>query len=193
MERQIIRPELNVPVLFTLDFDEPLQTEGMYGPEWQYKVNADAAIIWLPEAAKIAIDQTGARRGDTVSLTKGKNGRNNTWKAMLAKTDAPRNSGNHEMQRRSAPPKSREPRAERPAQPAREESRTQSAARSNDAAPSQSWPLAEQLLPFLRAAIIACSQAEKESQQNGCPVEFGRDDIRALAITLYIEHRKAAR
>lgn len=191
-ERQIIRPEVGVPVMVTLDFDEPLETESQFGPQWRYQVNGNTGLLYLPEAAKLAIERAGAAKGNTISLTKTKSGNRNLWKAEIARQEPARSQATARPS--SAPPPAREQYAERPTQTAKEESRIKNAARPNDA-PSQSWPLAEQLLPFLRAAIIACSQAQKEAQQNGAAqlAEFGTKDVCSLAITLYIQHAKGGR
>jgi len=190
--REIITPEINKPVLFTLDWNSPLESPDKNGnPQWQYKVNGDAGIMWLPEAGKLAIEATGAKKGDTVSLSKSKNGNKNIWEAKLASSDRPAETKAQtttqgkqasEVEQARAALKEAEERAAAAAEKA-----------TSETTPAQSWPLAEQLLPFLRGAIIACSKAEDEAKQNGLAVKFTSEDTRAFAITLYIEHQKGGR
>ncbi len=205
-ERNVIELELGKPQLLTLEFDSPIEGENRNGKYFGYKCNGGEDILFLPEAGKAAIDRTEAKRGDTIALTKSKNGRNNIWKAELAQSDAPRK----QESRAQTATRQQQQLAEHITQSQAQESEVERARRllaeaeaKEEAAkqqakppaetPSQSWPLAEQLLPFLRGACIACGQAEKEAHQNGLPIQFQPEDIRALAITLYIEHRKGGR
>ena len=197
-ERNVIELELGKPQLLTLEFDSPLETAGQYGPRYGYKCN-ETEILFVDEAAKLAIDRTGARRGNTISLLKTKNGRNNVWKAELAKSDSASNAYSEPKQ--AAQPAARaatETEVERARRLLAEAEAKEAIAQKQQEQkaterPAQSYPLAEQFLPFLRGAIIATFRAESEAKQNNMAVEFNSEDIRAFAITLYIEYKKAAR
>ncbi len=193
-ERQIIKPEVGVPVMVTLDWDTPLPSDGQFGPQWRYVVNDDSAIMYLPEAAKLAIDRSGAKQGDTLSLTKTKNGNRNVWTAELAKSDAPRTQPETGASKAAARPSS--PAAETEVERAR---RLLAEAEAKEAAaqkqqeekratetPIQSYPLMEQLLPFLRGAILACQKAEDEAKQNGIEIKFSSADVQKFATTLFL-------
>ena len=97
-QREVIRPSTNIPVLVLLD-SEPTQKESNFGPpiQWQYICNDGAAIMWLDPAAHAAIERTGARPGDVVSLCKRGGGSRSTWEAEVQpvtdETGLPDNEG----------------------------------------------------------------------------------------------------
>lgn len=74
--REVIRPDYD-PVLITLDKnpDQCTQREGQYGVDYQFIVNSDSGIMWLPKAGRDALIQSGARAGDQVELCKSQRGR----------------------------------------------------------------------------------------------------------------------
>ena len=71
MQRDRIQFLPGQPVTFKLNGRPPQPKTGFQGgTEWQYIVNDDTAIMWLPVEAHQAIQATGARNGDSITLTK---------------------------------------------------------------------------------------------------------------------------
>lgn len=71
MQREILKPQLNIPLLVKLDFGpEGIERDGKYGKQYQYTVNDDAGVMWLDPAARQAILSSGAQAGDEIAITK---------------------------------------------------------------------------------------------------------------------------
>ena len=72
--REVIRPEWD-PVIVRLDKGpEGVQREGQYGVDYQYVVNSDSGIMWLPKSGRDALLACGAQAGDEVEICKSKRG-----------------------------------------------------------------------------------------------------------------------
>lgn len=80
MQREILRPQVNIPLVLKLDFGpEGSEREGKFGPQWMYTVNDDQAILFLPVEGRSAILASGAEAGDEIALCKRAKGR---WEAQ---------------------------------------------------------------------------------------------------------------
>lgn len=83
MQREIIRLAYDQPVTVVLDFADGIQVEGRYGIEFQYTVNNNNAMLYLPPAGRAALLQSGAQPGDSVQIIKSKRGRETLFSAAL--------------------------------------------------------------------------------------------------------------
>jgi hypothetical protein len=71
MQRNIVKFEIDVPQVVRLDFSEGKEIPTKSGgKQWQYTLNRDQGIMWLPLAGKQAIERSGARAGDEVRILK---------------------------------------------------------------------------------------------------------------------------
>jgi len=87
MPREIIRPNYGEPCIVQLACDpEGTQREGSYGIDFQYELNHDIAITWLPKEARDAIVASGAKPGDEIAITKAKRGRQTVWTVERTQT-----------------------------------------------------------------------------------------------------------
>ncbi len=165
MQREILRFSAGEPVTFKLNGRAPSQKEGRDGMQWQYIVNDDSAITWLPLDAHQAIQRLEARNGDLISLTKPR-GQHGQWIARRVDEAAP-----GQQQQPAASPQST---------PA-------------PAAAALARPAAEMIAGYLYCAIDACAAAEKYAREkHEWQLEFGPEDVRAIANSLFINEAKSA-
>ncbi|MBV8831303.1 MAG: hypothetical protein JO108_18980, partial [Acidobacteriaceae bacterium] len=93
MPREIIRPNYGEPCIVQLACDpEGTQREGSYGIDFQYELNHDIAITWLPKEARDAIVASGAKPGDEIAITKAKRGRQTVWTVERTADETPHRS-----------------------------------------------------------------------------------------------------
>ena len=85
MNRTILKPQVDVPLSVQLDKGpEGKQVESQRGDtQYQYTVNNDAGVMWLPPEARAAILRTGAQAGDWVQIVKSLRGRNAIWNVQV--------------------------------------------------------------------------------------------------------------
>jgi hypothetical protein len=85
MNRQILKPQVDVPLVVLLDKGpEGKETTSQRGDlQFQYTVNDDSCVMWLPPEARAAIMRSGAQAGDTVQLVKSLRGKNAFWNAQV--------------------------------------------------------------------------------------------------------------
>ena len=198
--REIIRPQLGEAVVVTLSCKEPQEVQGIDGPQWMYSVNANSGMMYASKIGHQAIQASGAQQGDTIRILRsyGK------WDVEIVEIyedeptqTAPPNRGRPDSALQSKPPANgaaqprRSPKEQTASRPSYADVMAEPVSQAEPEAPTQSYPLAEQLLPFLRGAMIACEKAQDEARQNGIQfVEFGTKDVCSLAITLFIQHAK---
>ena len=173
MPREIIRPSFGEPCIVQLSHApaDAIQREGQYGIDFEFHVNSDSGIMWLPPDAKRALEASGATEGDEIAITKIKRGRQTLWAVERVADETPRKPAAPPQAKQPAPPAATP--APRAAEPAR--------------------PAAQMLAAALYSAIDATIAANEYAAHKGLPIRLGGDDIRSLAITLYIDARKEAK
>lgn len=196
--REVIRPEGH-PIIVRLDFDEPIQREGRHGIDYQYTVNHDAGIMWLPKEAKQKIDALQAQAGDEISIAKTKRGNKVAW--LIERVDdetapQPQRQQQQTAQHIGRPsghqPEATEPVTQRPNGQGPLTTAERQAARPAEQYKTSQRPEAEMLAGALYCAIDAAISAEQYADQRGRALKLDNDDIRAMAISLYIDARKDA-
>lgn len=85
MQREVIRPDYDQPIVVKLDTapEAGIQKEGKFGIDFQYYCNDDAGIMWLPAIGRDALLQSGAGPGDTVQITKTRRGKTTLFSALV--------------------------------------------------------------------------------------------------------------
>jgi hypothetical protein len=173
--REYIRPDFD-PIVVTLDKGPEvcIQREGNKGVDYEYFVNNNSGIMYLPKAGRDALMQTGAQAGDSVEICKARRGNATLYFVHLVKDT-------HEP----APP------------PAR-----QLAAVAVEEAPKATYApqpqqvkavneLSAQLAWCMHSAIDAMAAARDYAATRSLTLDTPSwEDIRALAITAYIQRSK---
>jgi hypothetical protein len=191
MQRQVIKLEYDVPVLVKLDRGpEGREHTGQYGINWQYTLNDDAAVMFLPKEGRDAILASGAHAGDTIELLKMQRNKQTLYQAQVVVSDA------------AEPPEAeRAPRlvSSRPnatahtvRQPAK--SYVNGAAPRQQAAPPQ--PATDPIEDILTELFVRSGRAQGRAyaQLTAEGVEFEHPpkwaDTRAAAISLFIDRTR---
>ncbi len=204
----------NVPTPVVLAYDSPLNAPSKRGGPMQYAYSLEGdRIMYLDEDPHNQIQSSGAKRGDQLEITKkvvrhaGKNIIN--WEVIHVDTDyqpgdpegypdTVDDDDRDDDEPTPAPPPRRTPPP--PPPPAAAKSTKSNAVpparatRPNGNAatppPIRKTEAAMEMCAALCAAIDAAAEAESYARKKSLTVEFGAEDIRAIAATLFIQHNK---
>lgn len=84
MNRQILKPQVDVPLVVRLDKGpEGKETTSRGELQYQYTLNHDECVMWLPPEARTAILRTQAQVGDEIQIVKSLRGRNAIWNVQV--------------------------------------------------------------------------------------------------------------
>lgn len=179
MASQTIR--FNEPQDVTLKFDEGREVTGAYGPQIMF-TTVDGASFYLDQNCPVLeqMKHLGVRAGVPIRIAKTGSGKFIKW--SVERLDTPQSSNG----------------SARPASQVAPGSAAQMLASTNNrqseftAAPSQPVvALSSQLLAgCLVAAIDATLIAESYATSKSAKISFTPEDIRAMGLTLYIQHAK---
>lgn len=203
MNRIQLRPQIDVPLVMRLDRGpDGKEVQSLRGDrQYQYTVNDDSGIIWLPPEARTALMRTGAQAGDHVQLVKSLRGRNAIWNAEVlpdadvqqqpsrmvaprAAYQAPRQMPNgHTPERRTS--EDHPPYLPPPPDP---QPRPQPAAPAAAAAPLRIGDIMQRALEISARANWSAYLAAKAA---GCEIDAPTwEDVRAAGISMFIEHNR---
>jgi hypothetical protein len=177
--------EINAPVAITLEREPPsFSTPGNWGEQYMYSLEGHQIAFLEPEVHE-EICNLGARPGDTFTITKTKDGRKNVWVVMRG--DVAQQAAKAIQAPAPAPPAPRRGTpAATPAIAARiEAAKEENAARAELPAPRH--VSGNIMQAALCAALEATHAAEAFAEGIGANYRASSEDIRALAITIYIE------
>jgi hypothetical protein len=148
------------PVLVKLDVADGIQVEGQYGVDWQYRVNDSTGVIYLPKEGRDVLKQSGAQAGDCVAIRKYKRGRMWVWDIERV-SDAAEPVKAQNGSHRTPLPESK-----------------------------YVAPITQQLSGALCAAIDAVTEAQTYATNKGLHLQFSADDIRCIALSVYIGNQR---
>jgi hypothetical protein len=209
MQRQVIKFQTGHAEVIRLDLGpDGLQTVSKLNGEtqWQYTVNDGTGVMWLSAQARLALQRSGAQKGDDVRILKEQAGKGYIYLVDVIKAGAPPQQAQQVVN--GAPlPTWDELSSKRPnptngnGAPAARALESQAAlarhvTQQAEPEPAPAQP-AEETTPAQRIgrrvtacgriAIDSCREWTQYSAQVGMPIQFRSDDVRALAITLLIE------
>jgi len=180
MNREKVTFSPNIPTQVILDGDGELQPSKNGDEEYRYFLEADR-IMWVPPEVHAQILRHGAREGDAITITRVKAAGKaaSTW-TVEHEAEEPAGAA---LRAAETAPASRTPTPQQrpPATPRLLDSSTP----ETDELPIT--PLHAQLFAAIAAAIDAARDAEAYAQAHGLVVRFTAEDVRALAITAYIQ------
>lgn len=179
-QREKVIFEVNAPRAVTIERDPPdYPTEGNWGPQWMYFL-ADNQIMFVEPDVHEQLIQEGAAHGKTFTITKTKDGRKNKWIVIRGDVEAQA----ARAIRAPAPAPRPEAPAPRPAQ------RAEAPAPAPEPAPERTQRQhvsGNVMQAALCSAIDATHRAEEYAESIGSAYRASSEDVRALAITIYIE------
>lgn len=201
-KRDVIKPQVDVPIVIKLDRGpEGRETAGQFGTQYQYTVNDDSAVLWLPPQGREALLRSGATAGDSVQLLKLQHGKATqfvatktgagagsarTWDELQAYEDAP------------PPEPARSIRILAPAPPPAPPSYSNGNGHANGHANGNgSTPRPERpsslntMARAMSAAVDLILSTQEYARKAGLALDEATvEDVRTIAITLYIDARK---
>lgn len=191
---QRLRFEVNVPQLLTLDSaPEGIHSKGQYGDQYQYYF-AGNQVAWLDPHVRDAIVSTGAQRGDELSICKREVKRGNRrgieWHVDLIHDETqppeaappPRPPGRAAGPQPVSAPRSYQPPASEPLPP-------------HQPAPNMSdrWKAIEERMHYaIRIAERVTESSERRTGGDFGRADYSPSDVRALAISIFIESGERA-
>lgn len=182
----------NIPTQVILDGPGELQPSKNGDQEYRYFLDGQK-IMWVPPEVHTQIQRHGAREGDAITITRVKAaGRTaSTWEVEHEAEEpaeaAIRSAETAPASRTPLPAAIRHAEAARIAQRRPQPPQLPPPLIAADAQELAITPLHAQLFGSLAAAIDAAHDAEAYAQAHGLLVRFTAEDVRALAITAYIQ------
>jgi hypothetical protein len=210
MQREKIEFPTNTPVVLKLDWNEGTLKPGRFGDEYMYVCDDDARIMFVKPELHTLIQQSGARAGDEIAITKREvkdGGRRRTQWEVEKVEEEPAASQAAAASPPAPPPSSRQAQpparaVNPPAKATAPQPAPQLAAQLCEAhrevncalcAQSEESPEEAPLARALRAAIQAAAAAETHAAGRGLAIRFTGEDVRAMALTLLIDANRRAR
>lgn len=188
--RQKVTFPPNIPTQIQLASEGEPQENKAGETEYRYFLS-DHKIAWLPAEVHAAIQRAGAGEGDTIVVTKQKAGKAAPTWAVETYAEEPAAAALRaaETAPASRAPSPQQQRAAAPQQPAAPQPAAQLAAD----APELPTTAADQLAAALLIAIDQATEAEAYARRKGLPVRWTSEDLRCMAITVYLEHARGGR
>jgi hypothetical protein len=181
--REKIAFQANMPTLLTLDHSDGQPCAGRFGEQYMYTFDGGKKIAWLDPDVRKAILATGAGAGDQIFVTRNETREGNrkhvTWNVERVE-DEPAQAPARPASKPPATCTRPGPDAPRPTASAPQASSSNGAARAA-------------LADALAIAIDVAAEAEQLASRKGLAVRFQAEDIRALALTVYIGSSRGER
>jgi hypothetical protein len=186
------------PALLTLE-SEGEEAPGKFGLQYRYFLGA-GQITWVDPPIHDLIQQAGAHAGDTIRVSRHESRNGNRrgpllWSIHMAtkREDEPPEADEFDRHLQSQPQPAAQARPTQPqaAPPTRATASRQPAAPTPPAAApaaTEAHPVSAsaQLALALTEAIDAARSAESYAEAHGTRISFGPEDIRAMALSIYI-------
>jgi hypothetical protein len=202
MQREKIEFPTNTPVVLKLDWDEGTLKPGRFGDEYMYVCDNDARIMWVKPELHTLIQQSGARAGDEIAITKREvedgSRRRTQWEVEKVEEEPAASPAAAPPPRQAQPAKAiNQPTKATAPQPAPEIAaqlcEVHREANCILCTPTEERPEVLPLARALRAAINAAAAAETHAAVQGLAIRFSAEDVRAMALTLLIDASRRAR
>jgi len=166
--REIIAFQTNVPVTVALAYADGLQVEGRFGDQILYTL-ADERVMYVPPVVRSKLVELGIQPREPFTICKAERKEGNRrfieWQV------------NKESNSDDLPP------SEAPSVNGKTNGHL-------TPKPSNGHPAMSQLAQALESSIDAAIAAEQYAATKGFSVRFGSEDLRAMALSLFIQHAR---
>jgi hypothetical protein len=176
--------EANVPVTAMLAYADGLKVQGRFGDQVMYSL-ADGRVMYVPPLVRDKLVELGIRQNEPLAICR-----------------AERREGNHRFvdwvvqpNGSAAPSHHAAGYSDAPGSPAHGDNGTRARANGNGngkpaSTPGGSGSAETALRAALTASIEAALAAEQYASAHGLSVRFGSEDLRAMALSLFIQHAR---
>jgi hypothetical protein len=166
--RERIAFQTNVPVTVALAYADGLQVEGRFGDQIMYTL-VDERVMYVPPVVRSKLVELGIQPGEPFSLCKGERKEGNR---RFIEWQVKKDNTSNDRPPWEAP--SVNGKANGPAVPK----------------PSNGHSAVSHLQQALTASIDAAIAAEQYAATQGFSVRFGSEDLRAMALSLFIQQAR---
>jgi hypothetical protein len=161
--------QTNVPVTVALAYPDGIQVEGRYGDQVMYTL-VDERVMYVPPIVRSRIDELGVGKGDFVTICKAER-REGTRRFVEWHVERPDTNDSSAPQSGNGVP--------------------HVATKPNGNAVRDGAGSAETTLhKALMASIEVALAAEQYGCAKGLSIRFGSEDLRAMALSLFIQHAR---
>src|SRR5271166_138468 len=180
--------EANVPVTATLAYADGLKVQGRFGDQVMYSL-ADGRVMYVPPMVRDKLVELGIRQNEPFAICR-----------------VERREGNQRFvdwvvqpNGRAAPAQSATAHSDTPGSPVNGNSGERVNPNGNGdgngngkaaSAPTKSGTAETALRAALTASIDAALAAEQYASAHGLSIRFGSEDLRAMALSLFIQHAR---
>jgi hypothetical protein len=175
--RERIAFQTNVPVSVALAYADGLQVEGRFGDQIMYTL-ADERVMYVPLAVRTKLVELGIQPREPFTICKAERKDGNR---RFIEWQVKKESDSHEINSSDLPP------SETPPPPVNGKANGHAAPK-----PSNGHVTLSHLEQALTASIDAAIAAEQYAATKGFSVRFGSEDLRAMALSLFIQHSREA-
>jgi hypothetical protein len=179
--------QTNVPVTAALAYPDGMKVEGRYGDQVMYSLTDDR-VMYVPPIVRDKLVELGIRRNDPFSICKAEqrdgNRRSIQW---TVKRIPPEQPSTGDPVHAGTPPSAVASAVTSVAVPGNGNGKPngKTAGALNGSHGAQAL-----LRSALAASIDAAIEAERYATEHGLSVRFGSEDLRAMALSLFIQHAR---
>ncbi|HEY4961015.1 MAG TPA: hypothetical protein VFC15_14430 [Candidatus Limnocylindrales bacterium] len=180
--------EANVPVTATLAYADGLKVQGRFGDQVMYSLT-DGRVMYVPPMVRDKLVELGVRQNEPFAICRAERREGNRrFVEWIVQADGS-----------AAPAQSTPAHSDTPGSPVNGDSGARGKANGNGngngngklASASPSSGIAEAALrAALTASIDAALAAEQYASAHGLSIRFGSEDLRAMALSLFIQHAR---
>src|SRR5215469_10404616 len=174
--REKVAFQTNVPVTVALAYADGVQVEGRFGDQIMYTL-ADERVMYVPPVVRTKLVELGIEPRESFTICKAERKEGNRrfieWRVKKESDSQEINSSNLPSSETPPPP------------PMNGKANGHAAPK-----PSNGHATVSHLEQALTASIDAAIAAEQYAATKGFSVRFGSEDLRAMALSLFIQHSR---
>src|SRR5271166_3610086 len=178
--------EANVPVTATLAYADGLKVQGRFGDQVMYSLT-DGRVMYVPPVVRDKLVELGIRQHEPFAICRAERGEGN--RRFVDWVVQPEGS--------AAPPQIVTAHGNMPGSPMNGDNGARVRPNGNGngngkpaSAPTKSGTAETALRVALTASIDAALAAEQYASAHGLSIRFGSEDLRAMALSLFIQHAR---
>jgi hypothetical protein len=176
--------EANVPVTATLAYADGLKVQGRFGDQVMYSLS-DGRVMYVPPMVRDKLVELGVRQNEPFAICRAERREGNRrFVEWVVQADGS-----------AAPAQSTPAHSDTPGLPANSDNGARAKSNGNGngklTSASPSSGIAEAALrAALTASIDAALTAEQYASAHGLSIRFGSEELRAMALSLFIQHAR---
>lgn len=179
--------QTNVPVTAALAYPDGIKVEGRYGDQVMYTLT-DERVMYVPPIVRTKVTELGIGKNEPFSICKSerRDGNRRFIEWILKRVDT-ESTAVHRPERANGGDLSSG------CCVAAASEATNPNGKANDTTPAainRATTASSSLRAALAASIDAALEAERYAAEHGLSVRFGSEDLRAMALSLFIQHAR---